>query len=96
MSNECPKCNMLDRLEAERVDQSWRLAYKKPVSVSKEHPAYGEPKSDPKPVKKPREPKPFKQDDRDKMMFNAGRYSAGDRDEIAATAWLKLQKTFED
>ena len=64
------------KLEAERND----LSYKNPQPVRSTQPMVIKVKTDPK-----------KRDQRDKLMFHAGRYSAGARDAtaVAANEWLE-------
>ena len=72
-------------LEAERHDQSWR----KPRLVERFAPEA------PKAPAIPRKPKPVNlvtQKERDQIMFHAGRYAAGARDEEATQATAKVGK----
>ena len=66
----------MQKLEAERND----LSYKDPQPVRSTQPMIIKVKTDPK-----------KRDQRDKLMFHAGRYSAGARDAtaMAANEWLE-------
>lgn len=68
--------DLSQKLEAERND----LSYKNPVPVRSNQPMVIRPKMDTR-----------KRDQRDKLMFNAGRYSAGARDAtaVAANEWLE-------
>jgi hypothetical protein len=68
--------DLAQKLEAERND----LTYKNPVPVRSTQPLVIRTKVDPK-----------KRDQRDKLMFHAGRYSAGARDAtaVAANEWLE-------
>jgi len=69
------KCDLNDKLEAERYDVSFR-----------------EPKT---PTRCKREHVTEKQiEERDKLMFNAGRYAAGARDKVATAANTKLFEGF--
>lgn len=68
--------SLMQKLEAERND----LSYKDPQPVRSTQPMIIKVKTDPK-----------KRDQRDKLMFHAGRYSAGARDAtaMAANEWLE-------
>lgn len=76
----CTKCAILSDLEAERLD----LSYKKVGQT------------DPEPVKVKVPTRRQANDDRDKLMFNAGRYAAGARDKVAINADNVLQILLED
>lgn len=67
--------DLTQKLEAERND----LSYKNPKPLPTNQP-YIRPRMDSK-----------KRDQRDKLMFNAGRYAAGARDSVAVAAneWLQ-------
>lgn len=81
-TKQCPKCGLLSALELERFD----LSYK---NFSKT-----EPEPEPTPTLDP--PKRRRvNDDRDKLMFNAGRYAAGARDKVATDAHNVLQIVLE-
>jgi hypothetical protein len=78
---ECPKCGLLNALELERFD----LSYKNRAGSGD--------KVEPVAVL----PKPRKSsDDRDKLMFNAGRYAAGATDKVAVDAHNLLQIVLGD
>lgn len=85
----CKGCSLWLRLEAERADMTY-LGRERPVEPSKPAPLAKTRLPEPKHVCKP-----VVDEERDRLMFNAGRYQAGDRDESAARAWLSLQKLFE-
>jgi hypothetical protein len=76
----CSVCTWLQKLQAEQFDTSY-----------KNHPATSLQTSVEKPVKKPVE-----NDDRDKLMFNAGRYAGGATDDVALLAHLKLQQLLDN
>lgn len=69
----CSGCNLWLMLEAERLDRSYL-----------NHPSQHEPTEPPKIKVKKETAKQREQ--RDKLMFNAGRYSAGARDTAATRA----------
>ena len=63
----CPNCQLIDKLEVERNDASWKT----PGQID-------------------RTPETIKQ-----LYFNAGRFAAGARDNIATDAHRKLEKLGE-
>ena len=75
----CTKCATLSDLEAERLD----LSYKKVG------------RTDPEPVEVKIPTRRQANDDRDKLMFNAGRHAAGARDKVAVDAHNLLQILLE-
>jgi hypothetical protein len=84
---ECAKCSFLSDLEMERVDMSYKtFAANGSVTVSSEPATSVDTLTVVEPVVVSM-PKPRKaNDDRDKLMFNAGRYAAGARDSVAIKA----------
>jgi hypothetical protein len=78
-------CDFLQRLEVERHDLSYRSPATQPVVSSV--PVQRQP-AKPRAVKKASEA-------RDKLYFNAGRYSAGARDAKAVEAWKQLEELGE-
>ena len=70
MTQQC-KCTLMDKLLAEQFDTSYRT----PAEPKKKQPTV-------KPFKRTEQ----EQDARDLVMFNAGRYKAGDRDKTAIRA----------
>lgn len=72
---ECAKCAVLSDLEMERLDLSYK--HRETQGVEAE------------PVVEP--PKRRVDDDRDKLMFNAGRFAGGARDKVAVEAHRLLQ-----
>jgi hypothetical protein len=82
---ECQTCNWLQRLEAERFS----IAYRKPEVSEQTKIVYVErkakvTKADPKAIEA-----------RDSLMFNAGRFMAGDRDAAATKANAELEELLE-
>jgi hypothetical protein len=78
LKKQCPKCGLLDTLELERFD----LSYKGKATTVAE----------PVITEIPELPKPRRtNDDRDKLMFNAGRFAAGATDKVAIDANRLLQ-----
>lgn len=72
-------------LEAERHDTSWRTP--KPVA------RYAPPAAQPPVIpRRPRAVSQMAQKERDRIMFHAGRYAAGARDEEALEATQKVGK----
>lgn len=65
------KCDLMDRLTAEQHDRSYLGVIEKPKRA---------------PRSKPFKTSQQEQDERDTLMFNAGRYSAGARDVAAEKA----------
>ena len=78
-TKQCAKCGLLQAVELERFDMSYK---------NHPHTATSTPKT--RPVSKPKA-----DDARDKLMFNAGRYAGGATDEVALLAHLKLQQLLE-
>jgi hypothetical protein len=78
----CSGCNLWLTLEAERHDRSYL-----------DHPSQYEPTEPPKVKVKKETPKEREQ--RDKLMFNAGRYAGGARDIAATRANELLQRQLE-
>jgi hypothetical protein len=76
---DCVKCGILSDLEAERLD----LSYKKVG------------RTDPEPAEVVIPTRRQANDDRDKLMFNAGRYAGGARDKVATDAHNLLQILLE-
>lgn len=77
---ECSTCTWLQKLQAEQFDTSYKN-YPMALPVAT--------------VKKP-VVKPVVNDDRDKLMFNAGRYAGGATDDVALLAHLKLQQLLDN
>lgn len=78
----CPGCTLSLVLEAERLDRGY-LEAKEPAYNPPEPPQY---------ITKVVKPSKAKQEARDKMMFNAGRYAEGARDLTASKAWQALEE----
>ena len=76
---KCKSCKILSSLDAERFD----LSYKN----------YGQPTSPAEPTEPPK--RRHVDDDRDKLMFNAGRFAGGARDKAAIDAYALLQIVFD-
>jgi hypothetical protein len=73
----CTGCALWLRLEAERYDTSWKQKTFKPNREV---------------IRVEKKVYIYKNDRRDKLMFNAGRYAAGDRDKAATKAHEELEK----
>jgi len=80
----CSGCNLWLTLEAERHDRSYL-----------NHPSQYEPVEPPRVIVKTKKETPKEREQRDKLMFNAGRYSAGARDIAATRANELLQRELE-
>jgi hypothetical protein len=80
----CSGCNLWLTLEAERLDRSYL-----------NHPSQHEPTEPPRYITKIKKETPKDREQRDKLMFNAGRYSAGARDIAATRADEVLQRELE-
>lgn len=80
----CKGCNLWLTLEAERFDRSYL-----------DHPSQGERVDTPAVTAKNRKNIPKEREQRDKLMFNAGRYSAGARDIAATRANELLQRELD-
>jgi hypothetical protein len=78
-TKECTKCSVLSDLEAERLDLSYKTVRR----------------TDPKPAEVVSPTRRQANDDRDKLMFNAGRYAGGARDKVATDAHNLLQILLE-
>jgi hypothetical protein len=82
----CAGCTLSLVLEAERLDRKY-LEPKEPAYNPPEPPQY---------ITKVVKPSKAKQEARDKLMFNAGRYSAGARDLIASKAHEALEMEMDN
>jgi hypothetical protein len=82
----CVGCTLSLVLEAERLDRSY---------LQPKEPAYNPPEP-PKYITKVVKPSKAKQEARDKLMFNAGRYAAGARDLTASKAHKTLEREIEN
>lgn len=85
MSKQVDVADWYWQLEAERNDTSWKTQpyrHQPPAIVQKV-------------VNKVVRTVKLKQDDRDRLMFNAGRYAAGARDAIAKQADIDVQRFWE-
>jgi hypothetical protein len=82
----CVGCTLSLVLEAERLDRSY-LQPKEPAYNLPEPPRY---------ITKVVKPSKAKQEARDKLMFNAGRYAAGARDLTASKAHETLEREIEN
>lgn len=80
----CSGCNLWLTLEAERFDRSYL-----------NHPSQYEPTQTVRTVTKIKKETPKEREQRDKLMFNAGRYSAGARDIAATRANEMLERELE-
>ncbi len=79
---ECKGCNVWLMLEAERLDRSYL-----------NHPSRRHaPVEPPKVIIKTKKESPKQREERDKLMFNAGRYAAGARDITANRAHELLER----
>jgi hypothetical protein len=82
----CVGCTLTLVLEAERIDRQYLV---------KKEPAYNPPEP-PRYITKVVKPSKAKQEARDKLMFNAGRYAAGARDLTASKAHETLEREIEN
>lgn len=80
----CSGCNLWLILEAERLDLSYR-----------KHPAAQASIEPPRMVTKAKQETARERDERDKLMFNAGRYAEGARDKSAVKADQLLAQEIE-
>ena len=83
---DCSGCTLSLVLEAERLDRSY-LEPKEPAYNPPEPAQY---------ITKVVKPSKAKQEARDKLMFNAGRYAAGARDLTASKAHEALEREIEN
>ena len=93
---ECPKCGLLSSLELERFDLSYKTFTGSGTTTVSDKP---DTSIDTLTVIEPVvvAVKPRKaNDDRDKLMFNAGRYAAGATDKVAKDAHALLQIVLGD
>jgi hypothetical protein len=81
----CVGCTLALVLEAERLDKSYLEP--KPLTYSLPAP--------PRVITKVIKPNKAAQEQRDKLMFNAGRYAAGAKDKVAEAAHIALEREID-
>lgn len=88
----CKGCTLMLRLQAELIDTTYLNRDERPRDefctcvidkARKTRARKVQPLSD------------HEREERDTLMFNAGRFQAGDTDETAARAWLTMQSMFD-